>query len=130
MDKVFNITERIKDKKRKERVKAYRNRIETVQKIVQCSSCYYKCAMCGHHLGDIDSSCPSPLSQPGFNLCETCREEFDDFFEMSRGKKGSDVFWHNKEWMRLWSTWLDYQRAIRAFRDTTEFEQLTEECDN
>jgi hypothetical protein len=129
MDNVLNIADRIKDKKRKERVEAYRNRIETVHKVVQCSSCHYKCAMCGHHLGDIDSSCPSPSSQSGFNLCECCQEEFNDFFEISRGRKGSDIFWHNKEWMKLWSTWLDYHRAIREFRNSTEFEQLTDEYD-
>ena len=129
MNNVFNISDRIKDKKRKEQVKAYRNRAETLHKVVQCSSCHYKCAMCGPHLGDADSSCPSPSSQPGFNLCESCREEFNDFFEMSRGKKGSDIFWHNKQWMKLWSAWLDYHRAIREFRNSLEFELLIDEYD-
>ena len=125
MNKVLNITNRLEDKKRKQQIEAHRHKVETVQKIVQCASCHFRCAMCGYNLDAIDSSHPPVPSPAGFYLCEKCRAEFEDFSKMVRGKKGSEVFWHNKEWMNLWSAWLDYQQAIGEFKKSVEFKQIT-----
>ena len=124
MNKVLNITGRLEDKKRKQQVEHYRHKIETIQRIVQCSSCHFKCAMCGHHLNTTDSSCPPALTAQDLNLCENCRAEFEDFLEMSREQKASDIFWHNEEWLKLWSAWTDFHRAIRKFRNSAEFKKM------
>ena len=129
MDKVLNITDRLADKKRKEQVELYRNKIETIRRIVQCSSCHFKCAMCGYHLNVNDSSSPPANSPPGLNLCENCLTEFEDFLKISRGQKSSDIFWHNAEWVRLWAAWMDFYQAIGAFRNSAEFAQLIKETD-
>ena len=124
MDKVFNITDRLKDKKRKQQAELYRNKIETIQRIVQCASCHFKCAMCGHHLNTPDSSCPPTLAPSGLNLCENCRAEFEDFLEISKGKKTSNIFWHNDEWGKLWAAWMAFHQAVSEFKRSTEFQQL------
>jgi hypothetical protein len=46
---------------------------------------------------------------------------------MSREKKGSGIFWHNDEWMKLWTAWLDYHKAIGEFRNSNEFKRLLKE---
>ena len=125
MEKILNITNRIEEKKQKEQIKTYRHKIETVQKVIQCSLCHFKCAMCGYHLESTDQSPSQVSSLPDLFLCENCRDEFEDFSKMKSEKRGSDIRWHNKEWINLWSAWLDYQHAIRGFKDSGEFKQLT-----
>ena len=105
--------------------------VVTSQRAVQCSSCHLKCAMCGSHLEDDDSSdCPPVSSSVNFNLCETCNSEFDDYLKMVSSQKSSGIFWHNEEWLELWSAWLDYQEAIGAFRNSKEFRQLFKESES
>ncbi|MDY6971283.1 MAG: hypothetical protein SV775_03030 [Thermodesulfobacteriota bacterium] len=130
MSKVLNITERLESKKRKHQADVHHHKVETIQRIVQCSLCQNRCAMCGYHLNVTDSSCPTVPPSSDFNLCDSCRAEFEDFLEMSREKKGSSVSWHNKEWLRLWSAWLEYYQAIAEFSNSTQFRQLAEELDD
>jgi len=130
MNKVLNITDRLEDRKRKQQAEVHHHKVETIQRIVQCSLCQFRCAMCGYHLNVTDSSCPTASSPSDFNLCESCRAEFEDFLEMSREKKGSNVFWHNQEWVKLWSAWLDYYQAMGEFRNSTQFKQLSKELDD
>ena len=125
MNNVLNITGRLKEKRQKQQAEVHRHKIETVQRFVQCSSCHYRCAMCGSHVEHTDSSCPSEISFSDLNLCESCRAEFEDFTKILSGKKGTNVFWHNKEWIKLWSAWLDYIKAIKKFRNSNEFKQVT-----
>jgi ribosomal protein S30 len=124
MSKVLNITGRIDHKKKKQQVKMNRNKLEVVQRLVQCSSCRLRCPMCGKHLESNDSSCPSTSPLPDLNLCEGCNAELKDYLEMSRGNKGPNVVWHNKEWMEVWTSWLEYQEALRAFQNSPEFKVL------
>lgn len=125
MKKILNISDRLEDKKLRHQLQAYRERSESVQRAVQCSSCHFKCAMCGYHLNTTKTSCPTGVGSPEFNLCENCRSEFEDFLNAVKGKEGSNIFWHNSEWINLWSAWLEYQHAIRKFRDSDEFIKLT-----
>lgn len=129
MDKVTNIEEKIKSKKQKKQLEQYSEKIEAIQKVVQCSSCHFRCAMCGHNLRDSDSSNDVPSPSFGFAFCENCRAEFEDFLAISREKKDPDVFWHNKEWLKMWSAWLNYRQAINGFINSPEFKSLLEELD-
>lgn len=130
MKKVVNITDRLTDKKRSQQAQAATSKTETIRKIIFCSSCQFKCAMCGSHLGDDNSSCQHSSTHAGFILCQGCSSEFEDFLKMAKEKKDPDTFWHNREWMKLWSTWLDYRRALREFRNSTEFKLLIKRLDN
>jgi hypothetical protein len=83
--------------------------------------------MCGHHL-DHDSDSykaePGPL---GYVFCESCRGEFEDFLAITSGEKKAEVFWQNKAWLDMWSTWLEYQQAIQRFMRSPEFKLLLSE---
>jgi transcription elongation factor Elf1 len=119
MDKVVNIEERIEGQKQKKQLERHRGKIEAIQKLIQCTSCHMRCAMCGHHLKDAFA----------FAFCENCRDEFDDFLSISKGEKPPDVFWHNKEWIDMLSAWLNYRQAVNGFMNSPEFRLLLEELD-
>lgn len=122
--KVLDITQRLQEKSLKQHLEANRDKIETAQRIVQCGLCQLKCAMCGYHARSPDSPRQLILSPFGFSLCEICSAEFEDFLKIKKGKQKADVLWHNQEWVKLWSAWLDFQRTIMDFRDSSEFTQL------
>ncbi len=126
MDKILNISDRLKDKKRKEHEEIHRQKAEALQRVVQCSSCQLSCAMCGAHFDVSDLTCPPATSSTDMILCESCRAEYNDFLEISKGTKKADIFWHNEEWVRLWYAWLDYRESLEAFRTSKEFRRLVE----
>jgi len=130
MNKVLDIKNLLEKKERKQKAEFHRGKMETLQRIVQCSSCHFKCAMCGYHLNTADAPHTPPTRPTSFYLCRSCRAEFEEFLRLKNGKKGSDSFWHNREWMQMWSTWFDFQQAIKKFKNSAEFEQITEELDN
>lgn len=127
MNNVVNIQKRIESRKQKEQLEQYRGKTWAIQKVIQCSSCHFKCAMCGLHFDMKDSSNKPAQSLLGFTFCESCREEYKDFLSISRGENQPDVFWHNKEWLHMWSAWLNYRQAITNFTDSDEFKLLLEE---
>jgi len=127
MEKVLSITARLEDKRRKKQVEAYRDKFEAVQRVLQCSACHFKCAMCGRHKKGAESSSPPSTSSIESTLCEGCRSEFEAFQKiLKEGRSGPDIFWHNDEWIDLWTRWLDYQRSISKFRNSFDFKQLTD----
>jgi hypothetical protein len=130
MSKVLSISDRLDEKRRREQLERHHSKVETVKRVVQCSACHLKCGMCGIHFDADDSSCCPPFSSSQvFNLCETCRSEFDDYLKMVDGQKGADIFWHSEKWLKLWSAWVEYQEAMAAFRNSREFRQLIDEPD-
>jgi hypothetical protein len=86
--------------------------------------------MCGYHLNTADAPNTPPFSPSNFYLCESCRAEFKEYMDITSGKKKSDISWHNREWVKLWSAWFDFQQAIQEFKDSIEFELLIEELEN
>jgi hypothetical protein len=129
MKKIVNITDQLEAKRRRDQMESHRQKLESLHRTVQCSSCHFKCAMCGYHLDTDGSSCPPVSATKDFNLCETCQAEFDDYLKMMGHETSSEIFWHNKEWMRLWSTWLEYQKAVLQFKKSREFRELIKEFD-
>lgn len=126
MKKIISLEERIEDKRQKERLEQYRGKIETIQKVLQCSSCHLKCAMCGTQIEGPGSGCHG-AGNSGLQFCESCREEFQEFLAIKKGQKEPTLFWHNKEWKEMWSAWLDYRKAMNAFLRSAEFKLLLEE---
>ncbi len=130
MKKVVHINDRLEDKKRKHDLEVYQNKVEILQRLVYCSSCKFKCAMCGDDLKGDAPSRPRDLTHSGLLLCKICRTEFEEFLQITKENKTSDIFWHNEEWKNLWATWLDYQHAIAEYRNSNEFKQLSLESDD
>jgi len=126
MTKIVDMQHQIQKKRQKELIEKYRDRMETVQKMIQCSSCYFRCAMCGM---PVERS-SAVKSSPGLTFCEGCRQEFEEYQDISRGEKQPELFWHNREWQNVWSSWLGCRRAISEFIKSTGFKLLIEEMDS
>ena len=126
MTKIVDMQHQIQKKRQKELIEKYRDRMETVQKMIQCSSCYFRCAMCGM---PVERS-SAVKSSPGLTFCEGCRQEFEVYQDISRGEKQPELFWHNREWQNVWSSWLGCRRAISEFIKSTGFKLLIEEMDS
>jgi hypothetical protein len=127
MTKIVDIHDQIERKKKKDHLEKYRGRLDSIQKIIQCSSCRFRCAMCGMQVpsGEAPERPPSGLS-----FCSDCRAEFEEFLSMSKGKRPPEVFWHNQEWVEVWRAWLEYRKAISAFVASKEYRLLLEELNS
>ena len=125
--KIVHLADRLENKTHKKQVERYREKVESIQKIVQCGSCRIRCAMCGLYLNNDDTSFKPFSNSTGLTLCESCRSEFDDFLSVSRSGQRSEVFWHNEKWVKMWSAWINYRKAMTAFVESPELKQLMEE---
>ncbi|HDR13893.1 MAG TPA: hypothetical protein ENN79_00110 [Desulfobacteraceae bacterium] len=123
MDNLLNIEDLLQTRRRRRELENKTRKVQALRKLVQCTSCRLRCAMCGCRVdsGDMKTSGFEDLE---FVLCESCRTDFDDYKAAFEKKRVSECFWHNKEWMALWSSWIGYQRSIRGFIDSEEFKQL------
>jgi hypothetical protein len=131
MKKILNITDRLEDRKRSEQIETYRNKFESVQRLLQCSGCHFKCSMCGHHVERAQEKDRPPATELNFNLCSNCLSEFEDFLKASNKEiQKKDIFWHTEEWLELWSTWVTFQRALNNFKASINLKQLNHRsCD-
>ncbi len=129
MNKVVDIQERIHRERQVRQVRRFRDKARALQKALQCFSCRFKCAMCGHHLNGTPSDPELRTGALGYVFCDSCRGEFEDYLGICSGEKEAEVFWHNQAWVDMWSAWLDYQQAIHRFMESPEFERLLSELE-
>ncbi len=123
MKKILNITDRLEDRKRTEQIETYRSKFESVQRLLQCSGCHFKCSMCGHHVERSEATVKPPVGN--FNLCANCSAEFQDFLNISKNDtQKEEIFWHTEEWVELWATWMTFQRALNRFKESINLKQL------
>lgn len=123
MDKILNIEDLLQTKRRRRELETKTRRIQALRNLVQCASCRFRCAMCGARL-EGEAMQPAKFEELDFILCENCKTDFDDYKAMVEKKRSPDCFWHNEEWVMLWSSWIAYQRAMRRFMNSEEFKQL------
>ena len=122
MDKIVRLKDRIERKRNEEKLERDRDKLEAIQKVIQCSSCQFRCAMCGIHVQDPDFAHKTAASL-GFPFCESCKSEFEDYLSILNGEEPK-VLWHNSEWIKMWSNWLDYRTSIKDFMNSSEFKRL------
>lgn len=125
MNKIVSIEKRLADKRQKQQLEEHQEKIGAIQKLIQCSSCHFRCALCGQHPSESDCSTESPSSSSfGFVFCDDCGADFEEFLAITRGEKSPEVAWHNEEWVKMWSAWLDYRQTINGFVSSPEFKSL------
>jgi len=125
MEKVLSITGLIEDKKRQKQITNNQNKFDAVQRLLQCGSCRFKCAMCGRNAEEVDPTDLERKRRSEFKLCESCGAEFEDYIKISEKKgKPHDIFWHNTQWLEMWSCWVSYQRSLNNFRKSFNVKQL------
>lgn len=129
MNKIVNLKDRIENEKQKRRLELYRRKMEVIQSFAQCSTCHFRCAMCGQHLTETEASNWRGSPEHGYAFCDACGGEFEDYLSMSRHNIRTGPFWHNTEWKEMWSAWLQYQEAMTEFLNSPEYKLLLEEFD-
>jgi hypothetical protein len=128
MKKIVDMKALIEGKRQKEQRDRHRSRVESIRTMIQCSSCHFRCAMCGRQAEREDVSGPSsPSNDLGLTLCKDCGAEFEEYLAISRGEKEPELPWHNPQWLNIWSAWLHYRKAITAFIASPEFQVLVDE---
>ena len=64
-----------------------------------------------------------------YRICAFCQEEYEDFLRITEKGQDSPFYWHNREWVALWQTWIDYQQAMKAYGESPEFIDLVREVE-
>ncbi|UCG13278.1 MAG: hypothetical protein JSU72_01950 [Deltaproteobacteria bacterium] len=111
-----------------EKAEALRDeKIDLLKKIFQCTRCQLRCSRCGTQIQEAEDRTQAKLPYP---LCTGCREEYDIYLKQRRGDITEGHYWHNEEWMKVWGTWLEHQRALDHYRNSKEFIKLLHEFEN
>lgn len=93
-------------------------RLQALRTVLLCSQCALRCARCGAQSESTTSVTRAGVS---FRLCPSCLEEYRDLLAYLEGESGSDrPFWYNREWVRWWLAWLEYQHALAKYLNSAE----------
>jgi len=99
-------------------------KFEVLKKVLQCARCQLKCSRCGTQIEETEDRQHSPLPYP---LCSGCGDEYKVYLELTKGESAGGRYWHNQEWMEIWRTWLQHQKALDHYRSSKEFIKLLHE---
>jgi Pyruvate/2-oxoacid:ferredoxin oxidoreductase delta subunit len=124
---VADIIELEKRRQRQQRGKTNglnEEKLDVLRKVLQCARCQLKCARCGTQIEEVEDREQSPLPYP---LCSGCGEEYKVYLGLTVGEAGAGRYWHNQEWMEIWRTWLQHQKALDHYRNSKEFIKLLQE---
>ena len=95
-------------------------RLHGLRSILQCTRCAMRCGKCGVQ-GEITSHVTHPATGISFKLCAACLDEYSDLQTYLGGDGTSDLpSWCNREWVRQWLAWLDYQLAMTGYVTSPE----------
>ena len=125
MAKVIDLSDRKKVKADLQRT----DKLEGLKSLLQCSGCAQRCAKCGVH-GQPNYRVTHPGSGVTFQLCSLCKDEYDDLLTyLNTGEEDYAPFWFNREWVRQWMAWLDYQWALLNYLNSAEVLQVLSELE-
>jgi hypothetical protein len=126
MTKVIDIEDRLRLEQKKKAKVEKAKKLEAVRKMMQCSRCLARCGRCGIQFDTTEmyKRYPGP-----YRLCSFCQEEYDDFLRITEKGQESPCYWHNREWLALWRSWVDYQQAMKTYAESPEFIDLVREVE-
>jgi hypothetical protein len=92
-----------------------------LRSLLQCNTCGMRCSKCGVH-GDPISRVTHPGTGVAFVLCPSCLDEYSDLLSYldADGEHDDRPSWYNREWVRQWLAWLDYQWAMNNYLSSPE----------
>ena len=123
MANIISIDDKLTLSREKKDAIIRKQKIQAVRKVFQCTHCALKCEKCGTQIGRAHSH----NKKIPYRLCESCAEEYRDYFERRKGRGDPANYWHNDAWLELWSRWIAYQEAIDRYLKSKEFLQLLQE---
>ena len=128
MADIITIDDKLQLSKNKKNELERKRKIQTVQKMFQCTRCASKCEKCGTQLG-MDHHCQKEyrdLRVP-YRFCDACSEEYIEYIQRLQGKGNPSRYWHNDAWLEVWGKWIEYQNTIESYLKSKEFVQLLHE---
>ncbi len=103
------------------------DRLESLRTLVRCQQCAMSCGKCGGK-GETAHLVSRPGSNATFRLCPGCLEEYLDLVSyLESGSDSGNPSWYNREWVRQWLAWLDYQLALVNYSNSPEVLQILQE---
>ena len=118
MSKVIEIKDHIESEKQQKKHEERKNLIEPLLSFLQCSSCRRKCSHCGS-TADVSTNYSFPPDSI-FSFCASCEAGYMEYQRLKAGDERKRAPWHNQEWIEMWDSWVDYQKALRRFRNSKE----------
>ncbi len=125
MSKIIDIEKRLKQEQKKKLTVERAKKVEAVRKILQCTRCLSRCVKCGLHF----ETQQMYKRYEGFRFCASCQEEYEEFLRLQQTGGDTRYYWHNRQWVRTWQTWLDYQAALKDYGESPEFLDLVREVE-
>jgi len=126
MSKVIDIEDRLKLEQKKKLKVDKAKKMEAVRKVLQCTRCLARCHKCGVQF---DTGALYKRYRGPYRLCQSCQDEYDEFLRLEQEGGDSPLYWHNKQWRRLWRVWLEYQQALKDYGESPEFIELVREVE-
>ena len=129
MADIISIDNKLQLSKDKKAELVRKRKISAVQKVLQCTHCTFKCEKCGTQMSVSpggDEVIKKDLRVP-YRFCESCSEEYLDYVDRLKGGGDPDQYWHNDDWLGIWSAWIDYQSSVDRYLKSKEFLQLMNE---
>ena len=79
-------------------------------------------------MGDQCATIKHPAHGISFKLCASCQDEYQDLRRYLEDGRMDDLpYWYNKEWVRQWLAWLDYQLALNHYMGSQEVLAILQE---
>jgi hypothetical protein len=126
MSNIIDIEDRLKLEQKKKAKIDKAKKLEAVRKVVQCTRCLARCGKCG---AQFETHEMYKRYKGPFRLCAFCQEEYEDFLRLQEAGGESPCYWHNKEWVALWQSWLEYQHTMKVYGESAEFIDLIREVE-
>ncbi|MBU2551137.1 MAG: hypothetical protein KKB20_22185 [Proteobacteria bacterium] len=125
MAEVIDLKDRQKLKRDMEQVE----KLESLQTMLRCGRCGMRCAKCGQHDDSVRQVTHSG-TDIRFQLCGFCLDEYLDLIAYLGTPKRPDApLWQNREWVRQWLAWIDYQAALTNYMTSPEVLSVIYELD-
>jgi hypothetical protein len=118
MIEIIEIRDHIESEKLKKKEGEQKRVIKQLLNFLQCSSCRMKCSRCGSTV-DLSTNYAFPPDSV-FTFCASCEAEYIEYQRLKSSLEIKKAPWHNEEWKEMWDSWIEYQKALRRFRQSKE----------
>jgi hypothetical protein len=123
---IISLDDKLETSREKKASLRRRQKAIAVRRVVQCTSCAFKCEKCGTQIEPRTDAGKDRLKLP-YKFCEACEDEYVDYIERLQGRGDEDCYWHNDAWIDSWRKWIDYQGSVDRYVKSKEFLALLQE---
>jgi hypothetical protein len=123
---IISLDDKLETSREKKTALRRRQKAVAVRRVVQCTSCSFKCEKCGTQI-EPRTDDKSKHQRLPYKFCEACEDEYGDYLERLQGRGDPDCYWHNEAWLDSWRKWIDYQGSVDQYVKSKEFLRLLQE---